>query len=66
MPINDEYIFKICNFIEDFKSKNLIRKIWKKFKKNKEKKAKIGVIGLGYVGLPLCEALLSKVLKFWL
>ena len=33
-------------------------------KKIKKKKAKIGVIGLGYVGLPLCDALLIKVLRF--
>ena len=30
------------------------------FKKIKLRKAKVGVIGLGYVGLPLCEVLLSK------
>ena len=29
-------------------------------KRIKKKKAKIGVIGLGYVGLPLCDALLNK------
>ena len=32
-------------------------------RKIKNKKAVIGVIGLGYVGLPLCEILLKKVSK---
>ena len=32
-------------------------------RKIKNKKAVIGVIGLGYVGLPLCEILLKKGFK---
>ena len=42
--------------IKKFSKKKLINKI-------KERNIKIGIIGLGYVGLPLAHAFQQKILK---